>query len=73
MLCVLTEEQEDLIFDEAFHWRYEDGMSIKFVTQIVNQSLKTNYPEKTVEAVCIKLENGRKKKTLDDWFGENGW
>ena len=65
----LTRAQEDSIYNSAFHWRFEDGMGWKFVTQLVNSDLKTEYDEKTIAKVCDKLAKGRKKKDLKDWFG----
>jgi hypothetical protein len=54
---MLSNEQKEDIFDEAFHWRYEDHLSWTFTTKMVNQELK---PEKEltpqqVKTICEKL------------------
>ena len=48
----LTEEQKEAIFEEAYHWRYEDNFGWKSVCELVNQGLKTNYDTDTVKKVC---------------------
>ena len=49
VLCMLT-PQEKSIYAAAHHWRYEDNLSWKFVTGMVNQDLGTDYTTEKLSA-----------------------
>ena len=53
---MLTPQEEQSIYAAAYHWRYEDNLSWKFVTGMVNQDLGTNYTTQKVKHVCEKLK-----------------
>ena len=44
------------IYAAAHHWRYEDNLSWKFVTGMVNQDLGTDYTTEKIKRVCEKIK-----------------
>ena len=52
---MLTEEQKNMTYSQAYHSKYEDNLPWKFVTGVVNMNLGTNYTAKEVQKVCEKI------------------
>ena len=53
---MLTPQEEKSIYAAARHWRYEDNLSWKFVTGMVNQDLGTDYTTEKIKRVCEKIK-----------------